>query len=75
MQRNKKSAVKNITHAGGVSGDQNLCILISQEEVDKANKYRCKQTARRGKVRKPSANLPCTLSNLKIKQENDDRQT
>ena len=31
MQRNKKSAVKNITHAGGVSGDNNLCVAISQE--------------------------------------------
>ena len=26
-------------------------------------------------MRRPCANLPCTLSNLKIKQENDDGQT
>ena len=54
-----------------LSDDKELCIAITQEEVDNANKYHHKQIARWEKPIKPGANMPQTLKNLKINSGND----
>ena len=48
-----------------VTGEKELSVSITKEEVKNANHYRHQQVARRGKVKTPGSNIQCTLKNLK----------
>ena len=71
MQKHRGKANPAPAATATLSDDKELCIAITQEEVDNVNKYYCKQVARWGKPIKPGANMPWTLKNLKINSRND----